>query len=391
MKRRRVVLILLLLAASAGGAWYWYSDRMNHSANRIQVSGNLELTQVDLSFKTAGRMTELAVREGQAVKKGDLIAKLDSAQLEQQLLRDQAAIASAESSLQQLQTSIEYQSATIDSDISTRRAELAQAQAKLDELMAGSRPQEIQQSQSAVADAKAWNDQARSDWERAQALFAREDISKSQFDQARAKLDSTAAQLRQAQDRLALVQEGPRKEEIAGARAQVARAQAAVQTAEANRIELRRKQQELAARRSEIARARAQAGMTQTQINDTTIVAPIDGVILVKSAEAGEVVAAGTTIVSLGDLAHPWLRAYINETDLGRIKLGDRAQLSTDSFQGKTYEGRISFISKEAEFTPKQIQTKEERVKLVYRIKIDVDNSHQELKNNMPVDGEILL
>jgi HlyD family secretion protein len=390
MKKRRVVLILLVLAAAAGGAWYWFEGRMN-ATNNILVSGNLELTQVDLSFKTAGRMTELAVREGDFVKKGDLIAKLDSAQLEQQLLRDQAAVASAQSSLQQLQTSIEYQAATIDSDISTRRAELAQAQAKLDELLAGSRPQEIQQAQSAVADAKAWNDQAKSDWERAQSLFSREDISKSQFDQARAKLDSTAAQLRQAQDRLALVQEGPRKEEIAGARAQVARSQAAVQTAEANRIELRRKQEELAARRSEIDRTRAQVGMTQTQIADSTIVAPIDGVVLVKSAEAGEVLAAGTTIVTLGDIAHPWLRAYINETDLGRIKLGGKVRLSTDSFPGKTYEGRISFISSEAEFTPKQIQTKEERVKLVYRIKIDVDNPHQELKNNMPVDGEILL
>jgi HlyD family secretion protein len=391
MKKRRAVLILVVLAAAGAGGWYWYSGSMNRSTNRILVSGNLELTQVDLSFKTAGRMTELAVREGDFVKKGDLIAKLDAAQLEQQQLRDQAAVASAQSSLQQLQTSIEYQAATIDSDISTRRAELAQAQAKLDDLMAGSRPQEIQQAQSGVADAKAWNDQARQDWDRAQTLFAREDISKSQYDQARAKLDSTAAQLRQAQDHLALVQEGPRKEEIAGARAQVSRAQAAVQTAEANRIELRRKQEELSARRAEIDRTRAQVGMTQTQIGDTTIVAPIDGVVLVKSAEAGEVVAAGTTIVSLGDLAHPWLRAYINETDLGRVKLGGKVQLSTDSFPGKTYEGHISFISSEAEFTPKQIQTKEERVKLVYRIKIEVDNKAHELKNNMPVDAEIAL
>jgi HlyD family secretion protein len=391
MKKRRAVLFLVVLAAAGAGTWYWYSGSMNRSTNRILASGNLELTQVDLSFKTAGRMTELAVREGDFVKKGDLIAKLDAAQLDQQLLRDQAAVASAQSSLLQLQTSIEYQGATIDSDISTRRAELAQAQAKLDELMAGSRPQEIQQAQSAVTDAKVWNDQARLDWERAQTLFAREDIAKAQFDQARAKLDSTAAQLRQAQDHLGLVQEGPRKEEIAGARAQVSRAQAAVQTAEANRIELRRKQQELAARRAEIERTRAQAGMTQTQIGDTTIVAPIDGVVLVKSAEAGEVVAAGTTIVSLGDLAHPWLRAYINETDLGRVKLGGKVRLSTDSFPGKTYDGHISFISSEAEFTPKQIQTKEERVKLVYRIKIDVENPHQELKNNMPVDAEILL
>ena len=143
MKKRRVVLILLVLAAAAGGAWYWYSGRMV-ATNTIEVSGNLELTQVDLSFKTAGRMTELAVREGDFVKKGDLIAKLDSAQLEQQLLRDQASVAGAQSSLQQLQTSIEYQAATIDSDITSRRAELAQAQAKLDELLAGSRPQEIQ-------------------------------------------------------------------------------------------------------------------------------------------------------------------------------------------------------------------------------------------------------
>ena len=390
MKRRRVVLILLVLAAAGAGAWYWFDGRMK-ATNNIQVSGNLELTQVDLSFKTAGRMTELAVREGDFVKQGQLIAKLDSAQLEQQLLRDQAAVASAQSSLQQLQTSIEYQAATIDSDITARHADLAQAQAKLDALVAGSRPQEIQQAQSGVADAKASNDLARSDWERAQMLFSREDISKSQYDEARAKLDSTAAQLRQAQEHLGLVQEGPRKEDIAGARAQVAQAAAAVQTAEANRIDLRRKEQQLVEQKAEIERARAQVGITQTQIADATIVAPIDGVVLVKSAEAGEVLAAGTTIVSLGDIAHPWLRAYINETDLGRIKLGGKVKLSTDSFPDKTYDGRISFISSEAEFTPKQIQTKEERVKLVYRIKIDVDNPRQELKNNMPVDGEILL
>ena len=110
-----------------------------------------------------------------------------------------------------------------------------------------------------------------------------------------------------------------------------------------------------------------------------------------KSAEPGEVLAAGTTIVTVGDLDHPWLRAYINETDLGRIKLGGKVQLTTDSFPGKTYQGTITYISPDAEFTPKQIQTKEERVKLVYRIKIEVDNANHELKNNMPVDAEIVL
>jgi len=389
MKKR--LPILLLLAAVAGGVWYWQTGGLKKKGNYILISGNLELTQVDLSFKVPGRLTELAVREGTWVRKGDPIARLDAAQLVQQRSRDVASVATAQSQYEQLQTTIEYQRATLESDINTRRAELAQQQAKLDELLAGSRPQEIQQAQSAVTDAKAWNDGARLEWERAQTLYKNSDISTQQFDQARTKFESTTAQLRQAEERLALVKEGPRKEEIAGVRAQVARAQAAVATAEANRIELRRKEQELGARKAEIDRTRATVGMTDAQVADTVIVAPIDGVVLVKPAEAGEVIAAGTTVAGLGDLDHPWLRAYINETDLGRIHLGDKVKLSTDSFPGKVYEGRISFISSEAEFTPKQIQTKEERVKMVYRIKIEVDNSHHELKNNMPVDAEIPL
>jgi HlyD family secretion protein len=389
MKKR--ILLILLVGALGTGAWMWRTGYFERSGNKILVSGNLELTEVDLSFKVAGKLTELNVREGDWVKKGDIIARLDAAQLMQQLARDEAAVVNAQSQYQQLQTSIEYQRATLESDVAVRRAELNQAQAKLDELLAGSRQQEIQQAQAAVNDAVAWNDAARQDWDRAQTLYKNEDISTSQYDQARAKYDSTQAQLRQAQERFALVKEGPRKEEIEGAKATVVRGQAAVRQAEANRLELQRKEQELAARRSDIDKARAQVGITKTQIDDTVIAAPIDAVIQVKSAEVGEVLAAGTTVVSLGDLDHPWLRAYINETDLGRVKLNQEALLKTDSFPNKSYVGRISFISPEAEFTPKQIQTKEERVKLVYRIKIDVDNKEHELKNNMPVDAELIL
>ena len=113
--------------------------------------------------------------------------------------------------------------------------------------------------------------------------------------------------------------------------------------------------------------------------------------VLVKSAEPGETVAAGATVVTLGDIDHPWLRGYVNETELGRVKLGERVKVTTDSFPGKTYWGRVSFIASEAEFTPKQIQTDEERVKLVYRIKVDLPNPQRELKLNMPADAEILL
>jgi len=389
MKKR--ILLFIVVAGAGVALWMWRTGQFSKPTNRILVSGNLELTLVDLSFKIAGRMTELTVREGDFVKKGQLIARLDPVQLQQQRARDQASVFNAQSNYDQLMTSIEFQKATIESDIASRRAYLNQAQAKLDELLAGSRPEEIQQAEGALNDARAQVDLARRDWDRAQTLYKNEDISTSQYDQARTKFNSASAILEQAQQKYALVKAGPRKEEIEGARAQVAHAQAAVRTAEANRLELQRKQQELVARRAQIDQARAQVGISEAQLSDTTIYAPIDGVVLVKSAEAGEVLAAGTTIATIGDIEHPWLRAYVGETDLGRVKLGQQVKLSTDSYPGKVYMGTISFISSDAEFTPKQIQTKEERVKLVYRIKVDVNNASHELKNNMPVDAEIVL
>jgi HlyD family secretion protein len=113
--------------------------------------------------------------------------------------------------------------------------------------------------------------------------------------------------------------------------------------------------------------------------------------VLVKSADVGEILAPGTTVLTIGDIDRPWLRGYINETELGRVKLGSKVQVTTDSYRGKVYQGRVSFISSEAEFTPKQIQTQEERVKLVYRVKIDLENPRHELKSNMPADAEILV
>ncbi len=274
MKKR--ILLFIVVAGAGVALWMWRTGQFNKPTNRILVSGNLELTLVDLSFKIAGRMTELTVREGDFVKKGQLIARLDPVQLQQQRARDQASVFNAQSNYDQLTTSIEFQKATIESDIAARRADLNQAQAKLDELLAGSRPEEIQQAEAAVTDARAQVDLARRDWDRAQTLYKNEDISTSQYDQARTKFNSANAVLQQSEQRLALVKAGPRKEEIEGARAQVAHAQAAVRTAEANRLELQRKQQELVARRAQIDQARAQAGISEAQLSDTAIYAPID-------------------------------------------------------------------------------------------------------------------
>jgi HlyD family secretion protein len=190
---------------------------------------------------------------------------------------------------------------------------------------------------------------------------------------------------------LSLVREGPRKEDIEAARAAVEQARAALKQAEASRLEVRRREQETETRRAQIEQARAQVAVMDTVIADGTVKAPLDGVILEKTAEIGEVVAAGTTIATLGDINKPWLRGYIRQQDQGRVKLGMKVRITTDSFPDKIYDGRVSFIASEAEFTPKQIQTHEERVKLVYRIKIEVNNPEQELKLNMPASAEILL
>jgi len=129
--------------------------------------------------------------------------------------------------------------------------------------------------------------------------------------------------------------------------------------------------------------------LANTRLGFAGLASPIDGFVLVKSAEAGEFVQAGSTVFTVANLADIWLTAYINETDLGRVKLNQPAEIKTDSYPDKAYKGRVSFISQEAEFTPKQIQTTEERVKLVYRIKIKINNSNLELKPGMPADAHI--
>jgi HlyD family secretion protein len=389
MKKRLIpILVAVAVLAIAGILW---SKRNGRDDAHIRLSGNMELTQVDISFKVAGKLIERTVDEGDTVKKGQLIARVDQVQAMRQKQAQQAGVQSAEMQLSQSVTSVAWEKNTLEADIEMHKAEIRQAQATLEQLLNGSRPEEIQQAQAAVADARTQAEQARLDWDRAQILYKNDDISTAQRDQYEARFNSTAALLHQAEERFALVKEGPRKEEIAAARASLARAQAALKVSEANALEVKRREEDLGSRRAEMQRARAQLGVVESQLDDTSVFSPIDGVVLVKSAEIGEVLAAGTTVVTIGDLDHPWLRGYVKETDLGRVKLGQKVKLTTDTFPGKVYWGRVSFIASEAEFTPKQIQTTEERVKLVYRIKIDVDNSSHELKSNMPVDAEIEL
>jgi HlyD family secretion protein len=259
----------------------------------------------------------------------------------------------------------------------------------LKELQTGSRPQEIEHGRAAVAEAQAQHAQASADWTRAQRLISNDDITRQQFDQFKTRYDASSAALKRAAEALKLVEEGPRVEQIEQAKAAVEKTRAALRVAEAGRIDIQRRRQELAMRKADIERASAQKGVLSAQMSDRQVESPVDGVVLSKSAETGEVLAGGAALLTIGDIDRPWVRGYIGETDLGRVKLGMAADVTTDSYPGKIYKGKITFINSEAEFTPKQIQTTEERVKLVYRVKIEVENPNRELKSNMPVDAVI--
>jgi len=388
--KKRIIVIAGVLVVAGVAAMYAYRSFGRSQNGRIRISGNIELTEINIAFKTAGRLIERNVDEGDNVKKGQILARLDRDQLLAERTRQTAALAAAGTQVAQAETAIQWQKANLAADLEQRRADLSSNESKLLELRNGSRPQEIQEAKAAVDAAKAEFERARRDWERAQTLFKDDDISSEQYDQYRTRWQNAEAALKQAREREALVVAGPRVEQVEAQAAVVQRSRGALKMAEANALELKRREQELMTREKDIEQAKAGLAVIDSQLADTIAASPADGVVLVKAADVGEVLAPGTSVVTVGDIDHPWLRGYIDEKDLGRVKIGSKAQVTTDSYPGKVYQGRVSFIASEAEFTPKQIQTQQERVKLVYRIKIDVENPGRELKSNMPADADIV-
>lgn len=336
-KRLRIILPLIVLIVGLLG-YFSFRDRENGST--IHFSGNIEVNEAQMSFRIPGRLDKRLVDEGDSVSAGQVLATLEKA----------------------------------DQEIATARAlaALAQAQAQLAELEAGSRTQEIEsaraeleRSLAAEKTAEVQLNQARDDFNRYASLLREGGISQKEYDMyntrhATAQNSRTEAQARikSAKEQLSLKMVGPRKETIDQAKAQVQVATEALNQA---------RQQE----------------------KYTEIFSPTDGIVLSKAAEPGEYLNPASPVLTIGDTAHPWLRAYVREKDLGRVRLNEKATVTTDAFPKKTYQGRITFLSSQAEFTPKTVQTFEERVKLMYRIKVQLENPDGELKPGMPADAVI--
>ena len=324
--KKKIILFGILVAAAAVAALFLGGFWKESDDGTILLSGNVEVTKVDTGFKLSGRVVELLTDEGYAVEKGQKLAVLDGAELRGM--------------------------------VSQSRASVSEAVTKLEELRAGSRPQEIAVASANMKAAEAELVKARKDFERAERLFKQEAIAVSQLDAFRSAYESRAEQVRAAQEQLSLLKEGPRKEVIKAA-------------------EDRERQ------------ARAALGVIEERFGDTVLYAPVSGVVLKKNIEVGEVVQPGTPVFTVGEVDDPWIKVYVKSDRIGLVKLGQKAAVSVDSYKGKVYEGVVSYISDQTEFTPKTVQTQEERVKLVFGVKVRVRNVNQELKPGMPADVKI--
>lgn len=334
MKKKLAVIVVILVLITLSVLGYRY---LNHPADTITYSGTIEGTDIPVQPELGGRIVELPVREGQMIKAGDIVAKLDDSQAK-------ISLASAKS-------------------------QQNQAQAKLNDLLGGARVEEIRRLESVVTQAKA-NLSAlepslkfeEDNLATNQKLYEGGAISKQVVDAQQNKLDTLKAQYQSVQ-------------------ASVNVAQASVDQAQAGNT-----QPTIQAQKAAVDIADQSVKAVELSLSKLTIKSPADGQVLYQQVELGQVVNPGTTLVTILDPKALWLKIYIPEAKLGQVKVGGVASLVVDSYPGKTFKGEIQYISNQAEFTPKNVQTKEERTTTVYAVKLSITEGEDQLKAGMPAD-----
>lgn len=327
MTVKKPVVIVAAVALAALVLWLTVL-RDGADDGALVASGTMEATDAQLGFPTSGLLVEVAAREGDSVRAGAELARLDRQEM-------QARRAQAE-------------------------AEVRAARALLRELERGFRSEEVAQARAALEAATRRADDARQDLQRTRTLREGGAVSQEALDRAEVALDVAEAERSRAAEQLQLLESGPRRERIEAQRAQLARAEAAVRALDAT-------------------------------LANMTIRAPFDGIVTVRHREPGEIVPAGSPVLTVMDPDDRWVRIYVPENRLGAVRLGSRAEITSDTYE-KSYPGEVRYIASEAEFTPKTVQTTEERVRLVYAVKVFVlDDPTYDLKPGIPADVRIPL
>ena len=386
MKPKKIIPILLLVLIAAGISYFFMYYRPNHVEDGIRSSGHVEVTEVDMSFRIPGHVSRLLIQEGDAVEKGQVLAELKQTVFVARYDQAKAQLAELKARQESLELAIKIQEHAVEAQIRQAQAMVSAAEARYESLKTGSRAEEIKEAAASLDKARAELDNRKQDYQRMHNLFDRHIISASQMDDSRTAHDAAVAMYKAAEEKFKLVSAGPRQEMIKEGQANVYGTDAALETAKIGRGEAEKMKLDLKALRAQIDQAVAAMAIVEDDLNESKIRAPFSGLVSVKNIEEGEYVQIGTPVLTLAQTNRPWVKTYIPETHLGSIQIGQEAYVISDTFPDKHYVGKITYISPKSEFTPKNVQTREERIKLVYRIKISLDNLNQELKAGMPVD-----
>ncbi len=322
MKKRLRILALIVVLAAGAAFWLAWSNRSESAAKTLTLHGNVDIREVNLGFRVPGRVAEMLRDEGDAVRSGELLARLDDEPYRREI--DEA------------------------------RAQVAALQARLALLKAGYRPEEIAQARALFREREVTLSNAERLYKRQEELYAGKTISIQERDDAEAKFREAEARQKSAREQLNLLEAGYRPQEVEQAKADLSRAEAALSSA-------------------------------LLRLEDTRLKAPADGVILTRAQEPGAVLQAGASVLTLSLSKPVWVRAYVQEPQLGQVQPGRKVEILTDSRPGRPYSGQVGFVSPRAEFTPKNVETTELRTSLVYRIRVVVENPDSELRQGMPV------
>jgi HlyD family secretion protein len=368
MRRRAIaigagIVILLLML------WLVHSVVAGHGG--IEYSGTIETREIHVGSRIGGRVTDVFVEEGQTVKAGTLLVRFECDALRASRAQADATVEEARANLERMERGNRPE------EIAQATAQAAAARAALEEARNGPRPQELDQAKADYAAAQADAANADSYYGRMEKLIQTDTISRQQFDDARDRRDAAQQKAESARQHLALLQAGTRAEDLRAAEDRYRQAEAArVLAVKGSRRE------DIDAARGRLGEAQAQVAQLDADLREAELAAPADAVVEVVSVRPGDLVPAGRIVISMVEASQLWVKIYVPETELARVRLGQSATVRVDSL-GRSFAGSVEQISSQAEFLPRNVQTRDDREHEVFGVKVQVDNARELLKSGM--------
>ncbi|BAZ45353.1 HlyD family secretion protein [Chondrocystis sp. NIES-4102] len=386
-----IPLALLLLGVGVGVRYYFLNQPQD---NELELSGRIEGYETNIGTKVGGRIESIAVREGDRVKQGQVIAKLDDAELKAQLAGAKARLNSAQQQLKQARLQIEV----IESQIAQAKLNLRQssddATGKINQAQANiaATKAATAEAQAQVRQAEAEKQLAQIDRDRYQSLLQDGVISQQQFDQSQTKLITAQANLEAAKAAVEAAEKQVNVAEGELTQAQTSSFNPEINTAKIAGLnkQLAQAEAQLEAAQAEVANTKAAQAEITAKLNDLKITSPLTGIVSTRTSEPGEVIATGTTLMSLIDLNDVYLRGYLPQGEIGLIRVGQPAEVFLDSAPNKPLAATVAEIDSQASFTPENIYFRSDRVTQVFGLKLKIDNPQGFAKPGMPADGEIV-